>query len=106
MTSKVDRLQRDYQRLLESGPPQSARRRAERVDRYPVPRLTSGLTRQAQEVVQRMDQRGAWVERGELRRAGEGEVNEIIETRDFIENVEVLSRFIAASPSDESAATR
>jgi hypothetical protein len=73
--------------------PRGERRRTD------TPRLTDGLQKQAAEIVAQLDSRGAWVEPGRLSSAGAEDVDKIIDTRTFIENVETLSRFIQASRS-------
>lgn len=96
VSSRLESLERDYQRLLESGPPKPTTA-AERTARPAPPRLTNSLTQQARQVIEQMDDRGAWVERGAMRQAGDDQVKQVIETRTFIKNLDTLSRFVAAS---------
>ncbi|QDV37965.1 hypothetical protein [Tautonia plasticadhaerens] len=82
--SRVDRIAAEYERLRQSGPPSDAE-----PSRSP-PRLTLGLARRAREVIDAMDDRGAWVER-----AKNG--SPIIESATFSENVRVLADYVAAT---------
>lgn len=91
--SKLDRIERDYERLRKSGPPKPARANSAR-----APRMTRGLRASAAQVVAALDERGAWTEAGRLR---EGEAGSIISCRTFVQNVETLSRFIAAARAAE-----
>lgn len=88
--SRLDRIEREYRRLLRTGPDRLNRARPR-----PVYRMSTGLRDKAAAAVKSLDTRGAWVEDGSLRRAGNS--RRIIRTRTFIDNLEVLSRFIAAS---------
>jgi hypothetical protein len=88
--SRLARIEREYQRLLKTDPSQLSL-----PQRKSKPRMSRSLREQAQQVVAALDERGAWVERGTIRRAGRAD--RIISTRTFARNVETLARFIAAS---------
>lgn len=88
--SKLDRIERDYNRLLRTDPSRLKPR-----ERRPSTRLTKSLAAQAKRIVDAMDKRGAWTEAGSLRRAGR--TDRIISTRTFVQNVETLARYIAAT---------
>ncbi len=61
-------------------------------------RLTARLRAEAKSVVDAMDERGAWVERGRLKYHGNPDQKlPVIESRTFAKNVGVLSRFVAAT---------
>jgi len=96
--SKLDRLRLRYERLLRN-PPTSFR--APQPDSSP-PHLTKALQRKAAEIIAAMDERGAWVESGQLQTGGNGnESSRVIESKTFIRNLTVLAEFIAAySPED------
>jgi hypothetical protein len=91
--SKLDRIERDYNRLVAGGPDDKPRSR-----RPSTPKLSSELTKDAAEAVATLDERGAWVTEGRLRNYGDDdETREIIESSVFIERLQTLARFIAAS---------
>jgi len=52
------------------------------------------LARRAKAVVDALDPRGAWVEKGKLR--NHGGVSEVIEMTTLIRNIEVLAQFVGA----------
>jgi hypothetical protein len=88
-SSKVDRLRRDYEKLVATDPAKLNPAKYE---------LSSSLTKAAQAAIEGLDARGAWVEAGKLSAADpDGKVKRIISTQTFIKNVDTLSRFIAAS---------
>ena len=92
VSSKVDRLKQQYQRLLKAGPRSSTEER-----RPEAPRWSEALERQAREALQEMDERGAWVTRGSLRTADEPSANsQIIESSTFSERIRDLARYVAA----------
>jgi hypothetical protein len=93
VSSSLDRIEAEYEKLRKEGPPKESRpREPERS------RLTSGLARDAAEAVAALDERGAWVTAGKLSNYGSQDgTREVIDSRVFIENVETLARFIAAS---------
>lgn len=92
VSSKLDRIERDYRKLVAEGPD----------DKPPLrqparPRLTSELSREAAEVAAALDERGAWVTEGGLRTHGDvDDTGEIIESEVFINRLGTLARFIAA----------
>lgn len=93
VSSKLDRIERDYQALLENGPDTEPPLRRAR-----APRMTDRLTAEAAEVVTALDVRGAWVTPGRLRYHGDDDATrEIIESPVFINRLQTLARFIAAA---------
>lgn len=85
--NRAGELERRYQKLLRSGPPNAAEPRKPSVDR--------AMEQQVRKVIAAMDERGAWVEEGELRdhkRRGS-----IIESRTFIRNLDILGEYIEAT---------
>ena len=92
VSSRVDRLQAEYNKLLEADPATLKTR-----DRKPSYKMSGSLAKQAEEVVKALDKRGAWVETGRLRTYEDADNVPVIETTTFIANVETLSKFIAAS---------
>ena len=92
VSSKLDRIERDHQRLLDTDP---AKWKPERRER--TPQMSTGLRNRAAEVISQLDDRGAWVEPGKLRREDARHVTKIIDSRTFSENVVTLAQFLAAS---------
>jgi hypothetical protein len=93
LSSKVDRLRADYEKLNATEP--AKLKPAKRTSKYD---LSSSLTTAAGVTIESLDSRGAWVEAGSLRDVDpDGKVKRIISTPTFIKNVDTLSRFIAAS---------
>lgn len=82
--SRVDRIAAEYERLRQSGPPSGAE------PTRSTPKLTPRLVQRAREVIDAMDDRGAWVER-----ADNG--SPIIESATFSKNVRVLAEYVAAT---------
>lgn len=94
VSSKLNSIAEQYERLRERGAERSAREREVR-----APRLTRSLQNRAAEAIAALDERGAWVEDGRLRYHGDDDdTRRIIDTRTFIDRLEVLAGFIAASP--------
>ena len=60
--------------------------------------MTSGLKERVQKILAEMDNRGAWVERGELKNYPDAKhVKEIINPKTFAQNIQTLAEFLAAS---------
>jgi hypothetical protein len=93
VSSRLDRIEADYQRARERGPsPPAAGRAPER------PTMSSALARDARAAIDALDARGAWVQEGRLRNFGSGDdTREVIDSRTFIEILQTLARFVAAS---------
>lgn len=91
--SNVRALRKAYEELAAAPPEQLRRPQApERIE--PTPRLAAA----AREVIDALDERGAWVENGRLSQADDGRsVRRVITTRTFIRNLDTLSRFLAAT---------
>jgi PelA/Pel-15E family pectate lyase len=87
--SSLERLEKDYRELVDKGPPAPRKKGDDKS------RMTDSLRKQAEAVVGRMDDRGAWVERGELRDSDREQ--DIIDTRTFIKNLDILSRYLQAA---------
>jgi hypothetical protein len=93
VNSNIDRLRRDYDRLLATDPD-----RLRPVPRPPRYELTDSLTAAARQAIDSLDSRGAWVEDGRLRAADtDSTVRRIISTQTFIRNLDTLSRVVAAA---------
>jgi hypothetical protein len=91
----LDRIQREYDRLASTDRSQWKSVQSERKSR-----MTSGLKDRARKILADMDDRGAWVERGELKyHKDASQVREIIDPKTFRKNLETLAEFLAASSS-------
>lgn len=97
VSSSLDRIEAEYEKLRKEGPPQESRpREAER------PKMSAGLAREAAEAVAALDERGAWVTPGKLSNYGSDDgTREVIDSRVFIKSVERLAKFISATSSGE-----
>lgn len=91
--SRLDRIQQEYDRLRQlpkeqlARPPQPER-----------PRWSRSLESLAKRAAESLDEQGRWVERGTLR--SHGKTTDILDTRTFIRNVQLLSRYLAATQSN------
>lgn len=102
--SGVDRIERDYRRLLAEGPPDGS---GSSTGPRRAPRLTDALTKRAADIVAALDDRGAWTQRGSLRRAPEsGTGQPVIETRTFIRNLVTLAEWMAAVSRESQSGNR
>jgi len=95
--SKLDSIEAEYERLLKTDPAKLKPRESK-----PTYQMSRSITEQARTAIDTLDQRGAWVEPGSLRSYGDDDpTKRVIDTRSFVKNVEVLSKFVAASRSRE-----
>ena len=85
--SKLDRIERDYQRALEGKTNPPSRRRGP---------LSPELVARARKVIDAMDARGAWVQKGRLRHHKVEPESGVIESRTFVRNVRTLCDLIRA----------
>ncbi|MEX2027178.1 MAG: pectate lyase, partial [Pirellulaceae bacterium] len=93
--SKVEQLSRQYEQLSKLSEEDLARRRKRQPE---VPRVTNSLEEQVRSAIAALDDRGAWVEEGKLRYHGKGDdTTRIIDSATFAENVDLLSRYLAAA---------
>lgn len=93
--SRLDSLEREYNRLLELDASELKPRETK-----PRPRMSNGLADQTRRVIDSLDERGAWLDAGKLNSIKDDEsTKQVIDTRTFVKNVETLSLFIAASNS-------
>jgi hypothetical protein len=93
VSSSVASLRKAYEELAAT--PIDQLRRPAVPERFePTPRLAAA----ARQMIDALDERGAWVEPGRLSRADAGRsVQQILTTRTFIRHVDTLSRFLAAT---------
>ncbi|MBC8356708.1 MAG: pectic acid lyase, partial [Planctomycetes bacterium] len=91
--SKLDSIEAEYARLLKTDPTELAPRES-----MPTYKMSGSLAKQATQVIEALDKRGAWVESGALNSYGDDDPTiRVIDTRTFVKNVETLSKFIAAA---------
>ena len=96
VSSKLDRIEQEYQRVR--GTPtddlwKSATRKR--------PKMSTSLTKRAAALIDALDDRGAWIERGKIEvRGGDTRETDTIESRTFCKNLTTLAEFIAASESN------
>jgi hypothetical protein len=94
VSSRLDALVREHQRLDRLTPDQL---KAERSPR-PRPDKPASLESQVRALIELLDRRGAWVEDGRLSYHGkDDDTRQIIDSRTFIRNVGILSRYLAAT---------
>jgi len=93
VSSGLERLTRDLEKLKRQ-PPEPL---APLVSPPEKPRLSDRLRDETARVLADLDERGAWVEEGKLRTHPESNVQRIISSATFIQNLQTLAQFIAAS---------
>ncbi len=86
--SHLDKLQRDYELLLVEPLPQPPQRGKSR------PWSPSQLAT-VRKIIASLDEKGRWVEQGNLRTIREG-VTQVIRSQTFIRNVDILSQYVAS----------
>ncbi|TWU31371.1 pectate lyase [Novipirellula artificiosorum] len=93
--SNLERIEKQYQRTI--GEPWKP---IQRKLSQPF-RMTPTLTSDAEQVVQRLDLRGAWSETARLKYHGEDDpTRNVLSMRTLAKNIEVLSRYIAAAKAE------
>ncbi len=101
--SRLDTIEAEYQRLLAEGPEAGkdgsrGKNRDSGDAGNERPRPTPELTSRAQQAIDSLDARGAWVETGRLKSAKAGSNSgRVIAAKTFAKNVGTLSRYIAAA---------
>jgi hypothetical protein len=85
--SRLDQIEAEYQRILDTGPD----------DLWPAPPDAPPTATEIRQIIDAMDERGAWVEEGVLDAHDMKPESGIIASATFAENVGKLSRFIAAT---------
>ena len=92
--NSIDSIERAYQRLLKLDPKQ-LQPPASKSPTAPSARQI----RQVNSVIAALDSQGRWVEEGRLKRHGSDDpTRRVIECRTFIQNVRILSAYLATSP--------
>jgi len=87
-------LMQQYERVSKLTAEQLAELRSPPSDK---PRVTPQLQNQVRQLVELLDERGAWVEDGRLRYHGDAdETRRVIDSTTFVKNLGVLSRYVGA----------
>jgi PelA/Pel-15E family pectate lyase len=95
VSSSVDRIQREYEKLRSATPKEleAQRQAASRPSTGSAP-----SDKQVRAIIDSLDERGAWVEDGRLSHHGDSDdTRRVISCRTFIKNIAVLSRYASAS---------
>ncbi len=87
VSSKIDRIAREYEELKKEKLPLPATEKG--------PQMTKDLERRAMRIVEALDDRGRWVEKGSLKKQEYS--GGILDSNTFASNVTLLSRYLAAS---------
>ena len=96
VSSKLDSIEREYKKLKERGASKTWR-----LPRPKAPKLNDSLLKSTQQLIEQLDDRGAWVEKGTLQNFPQSEQSgRIISTRTYLNNLSHLADFIAASQED------
>jgi hypothetical protein len=95
--SKLDRIEQEYERLAKLSPEEVAKQRTP-LRKLSPPGNSDSLASQAKQLIAALDDRGAWVEDGELRYQGDGdETRRIINSRTFANRLVTLARYLGAT---------
>jgi hypothetical protein len=93
--SKLETIRKNFERLRKQGPDQLGKPKPEN---FRSERLTSSLQQQAAKIVAAQDRRGAWVDQQPLRYQGSNDsTKQTINCSTFISNIDLLSRYLAAT---------
>jgi len=89
----IESIAQEYERLRAVDPAG-----LKQPQRAGAPRMSLALTARAKSAIDRLDERGRWVENGKMREdAGDAPVRRVIDCRTFISNVSTLSAYLAAA---------
>lgn len=95
--SNLDAIARNQAKLeqMSSSELESLRRKQARSGKVSIEKETAPEEKQVREVIAALDDRGAWVEDGQLRYHGKGDdTRQIITTTTFVRNLALLSRYV------------
>ena len=91
---KLDQLRREYDGVTKLTEKELVARRDSKPSR---PKSSKSLEAQVQKLIESLDDRGAWVEDGQLRYHGKSDpTRRVIDSGTFIRNIGTLSRYLAA----------
>ncbi len=89
--SRLDSIEAQHKHLLEAEPTDKRTRSGAKMER-----MSPKLVAEVREIINSMDERGAWVQHGQLRSHKVEPESGIIDCRTFINNVRTLCRFLVA----------
>jgi hypothetical protein len=89
--SRLDRISEEFERVKSADPASLKRPEPGR------PRLTRGLAEEARRAIEALDGEDLWVTPGRLRTREDAPVRRVLDSRVFIRNAGILSRFLAAT---------
>jgi hypothetical protein len=93
-SSNLPKLRRDYEKVAKFSERELAARREEKPAR---PNSSPALEAEVKSLIESLDNRGAWVEEGQLKYHGkEDPTRRVIDSQTFIRNVGTISRYLAA----------
>jgi hypothetical protein len=93
ISSKLDTLARDHDRLKQLSPEELKAR-----PKKGKPSVTEALMAQVKSVLAAMDEQGRWIDDGKLRSQGDDDTTKrILDSRTYIKNIGVLSSYLAAT---------
>ncbi len=96
--SSLPVIEKQYKALVDNPPQQTKHGNATERKLPQPPAMSASLTNEARKIVDAMDERGAWGEKGRLRYHGDNDpATEIIQSSTFARNLDTLARFIAAA---------
>ena len=93
--SSLPSIRKEYERL-KAIPPEELQESSS-ISKPAKPRLTPSLGQNAAKVIAALDERGAWVQAGDLRYHEPGSAKRVIDCSTFIKNVGILAEFLAAT---------
>ncbi|MFM9962763.1 MAG: pectate lyase [Planctomycetaceae bacterium] len=94
LDGKLDQLRREYDSVTKLTERELVARRDTKPSR---PKSSAALEAQVQKLIELLDDRGAWVEEGQLRYHGKSDpTRRVIDSGTFIRNIGTLSRYLAA----------
>lgn len=89
----VENIAHEYESLIAMDP--SELRQSKKTSQ---PRLNQALLNRARSVIDNLDEQGRWIEDGRMRGDGrDGPMRRVINSRTFINNVRILSRYLTAA---------
>lgn len=94
LDGKLDQLRREYESVSKLTEKELAARREVKPSK---PKSSASMEAQVKKLIESLDDRGAWVEDGQLRYHGKGDpTRRVIDSQTFIRNIGTLSRYLAA----------
>jgi hypothetical protein len=92
----MDAITQEYERLRKLGPAE-LKRELDADDPRPQPDFAEALAAQVRKIIAAQDTRGRWIERRRPAGKGKNEISGVIRCITFNRNVEMLSRYLAAT---------